>query len=192
MHLGLALTFAEDPKIFITKTGCKPHLKVLSADLYGLCCILEQSSLIQIHQKLASSSMQFSYKRQSCKPFSVEQGYVQSMNLSLCTTPTHTHTHTHTHTLSHTQTHTNARLTVGWNCMKSTHLIQRQKPLSHELGSAWMGERANERTSAAERASEASSTEKANEWAVRADERVAQYSMRRFHSHSTYRATETS
>ena len=83
MHLGLALTFAEDPKIFITKTGCKAHLKVLSADLYGLCCILEQSSLIQIHQKLSNSSMQFSYKRQSCKTFSVEQGYVDQICPSL-------------------------------------------------------------------------------------------------------------
>ena len=60
--------------------------------------------------------------------------------------------------------------------MNKTHL-------SHELGS----ERANERMSAAERASEASSAEPANERAVRAneatDERVAQYSARRFHNH---------
>ena len=52
-----------------------------------------------------------------------------------------------------------------------------------------MGERANERMSAVERASEASSAEKANECAVRVNERVdewmAQYFMRRFHSHST-------
>ena len=71
---GLALTFAEDPKIFITQTGCKPHLKILGADLYGLCVILEQSSLIQIHQKLASSSMQFSFKRTTVKTYSVETG----------------------------------------------------------------------------------------------------------------------
>ena len=74
VFLGLALTFAEDAKIFITKTNCRPHLKVLKADLYGLCCILEQTSLIQIHQKLASSSMQFSYKRQTIKTHSVETG----------------------------------------------------------------------------------------------------------------------
>ena len=57
--------------------------------------------------------------------------------------------------------------------------------------------------SAGERASEASSAEKVNECAVRvneravranqrADERVAQYYMRRFHSHSTHCAAETS
>ena len=82
-----------------------------------------------------------------------------------------------------------ARPTVGWNCMKLTHSILRQKPLSHELGSEWMGERANERMSAAERVSEASSAEKVNECAVRvnkrADEWMVQYSMRLFHSHST-------
>ena len=56
----------------------------------------------------------------------------------------------------------------------------------------WARERvhepASERMSAAERASEASSAEQANEWAVRAneraDERMAQYSTRRFHNHS--------
>ena len=56
-----------------------------------------------------------------------------------------------------------------------------------------MSERAGERMSAAENASEASSAEQANEWAVRANERVdereAQHSTRRFHSHSTHCAT---
>ena len=94
-----------------------------------------------------------------------------------------------------------ARPTVGWNCMKLTHSILRQKPLSHELGSEWMGERANKmmsaaERSAAERASEASSAEKANECVVRvnewADERIAQYSTLRFHGHSTHCAAETS
>ena len=75
IELGFALTFAEDQKVFITKTGCRPHLKILSADLDGLCVILEQSSLIQIHQKLASSSMQFSFKRTTSKTFSVETGW---------------------------------------------------------------------------------------------------------------------
>ena len=49
--------------------------------------------------------------------------------------------------------------------------------------------------SAAERASEASSAEQANGWAVRANERtekrVAQYYARRFHCHSTHRATSS-
>ena len=49
--------------------------------------------------------------------------------------------------------------TVGRNCMKSTRSICRQKSLSHELPS----ERASERMSAAERASEANSAEQANE-----------------------------
>ena len=47
--------------------------------------------------------------------------------------------------------------------------------------------------SAAERASEASSVEQANEWAVRAYEqayeRMAQYSTRQFHGHSTHCAS---
>ena len=55
-----------------------------------------------------------------------------------------------------------------------------------------MSERASERMSAAERASEASSAEQANEIALRAnqraDEQMAQYSTRRFHSHSTHGA----
>ena len=34
--------------------------------------------------------------------------------------------------------------TVGWNCMIPTHLIHRQKSLSHELQSEWVSERANE------------------------------------------------
>ena len=50
--------------------------------------------------------------------------------------------------------------------------------------------------SAAESASEASIAEQADECAVRtnqrADERVARYYMRRFHSHSTHCAAETS
>ena len=40
-------------------------------------------------------------------------------------------------------------------------------PMTHELGSEWMGGRGNERMSGAERASEASSAEKANERVVR-------------------------
>ena len=40
--------------------------------------------------------------------------------------------------------------------------------------------------SGASEASEASSAEQANEWAVWVDERMAQYSTRRFHNHSTY------
>ena len=47
-----------------------------------------------------------------------------------------------------------------------------------------MSEAASERMSAAERASEASSAERANE---RTEERMAQCSTRRFHSHSTHR-----
>ena len=74
------------------------------------------------------------------------------------------------------------RRTVGWNDMKSTHSFQRYKPLFHELGREWVSERANEW---AQRS--------ANEWAVRAkeraDERMAQYSTRRFHIHSTHSAT---
>ena len=73
--------------------------------------------------------------------------------------------------------------------MKLTHSFHIQKPLFHELRSEWVSERASERMSAAERASEASSAEQANEWAVRAnertEERMAQYSTRRFHSHWT-------
>ena len=53
-----------------------------------------------------------------------------------------------------------------------------------------MGERANERMSAAERGSEASSGEQANESEVRAnkrvDEQLAQYPSRRIHSYSTH------
>ena len=45
------------------------------------------------------------------------------------------------------------------NCMKSTHSFYRHKSLSHELWS----ERTSEQMSAAERASEASSAEQANE-----------------------------
>ena len=56
----------------------------------------------------------------------------------------HAHTHAHTHTDTHTPTHINARPRVGWNWMKSTHSIHRQKPLSHELGSEWVSERASE------------------------------------------------
>ena len=51
----------------------------------------------------------------------------------------------------------------------------------------------SERASVAERAGEASSAEQANERAVRANERteeqIAQYSARRFHSHSTHRGS---
>ena len=82
------------------------------------------------------------------------------------------HTRMHTRMLTHTHwhTHTNARPTVGWNCIKSTHSNHRQKPFSHELRSEWMGEQANERMSAA--------AVRVNK---RADEWMAQYSMR----HST-------
>ena len=40
--------------------------------------------------------------------------------------------------------------------------------------------------SAAERASEASSADQVNEWAVRANERMAEYSTRRFLGHVTH------
>ena len=46
--------------------------------------------------------------------------------------------------------------------------------------------RANERMSTAERASEASSAEQANEWAMRANEWMAQYSTRRLHTILTH------
>ena len=36
--------------------------------------------------------------------------------------------------------------TVGWNCMKSMRSVYRQKPLSHELGSEWVSERASKWT----------------------------------------------
>ena len=53
-----------------------------------------------------------------------------------------------------------------------------------------VSERANEWMSAAERASEASSAEQAKEWEVQVNERteehMAQYSTRRFHSHSIW------
>ena len=53
-----------------------------------------------------------------------------------------------------------------------------------------LSERASERMSTVERASEASSADQANEWAARAneqvEERMAQYSTRWFHSHSTH------
>ena len=86
------------------------------------------------------------------------------------------HTRMHTRMLTHTHwhTHTNARPTVGWNCIKSTHSNHRQKPFSHELRSEWMGEQANERMSAA--------AVRVNK---RADEWMAKYSMRQFHCHST-------
>ena len=45
---------------------------------------------------------------------------------------------------------------------------------------------ARERVGATKRASETSCAEQANEWAVRADERMAQYSTRQFHSHSSH------
>ena len=52
-----------------------------------------------------------------------------------------------------------------------------------------MSSKASEQMSAAERASEASSAEQENEWAVgaieRADERMAQYPTRRFHINNT-------
>ena len=48
---------------------------------------------------------------------------------------------------------------VGWNGMKLTHQIHRQKPLSHELWSEWV----SERMSAVERANVA------NQWVVRAN-----------------------
>ena len=55
--------------------------------------------------------------------------------------------------------------------------------------SSGASEWARERMSAAERASEASIAEQANEWAVKAnkqtEEQMAQYSMHRFLSHST-------
>ena len=55
-----------------------------------------------------------------------------------------------------------------------------------------MSSGAGERMSAAERASDASSAEQVNEWLVRgnkqAEERIAQYSTRRFFSHFTHRA----
>ena len=53
-----------------------------------------------------------------------------------------------------------------------------------------MSSGANERMSAAERVSEASSAELANEWAARANERAAQYSPRWFHSHFTHCGTD--
>jgi len=89
------------------------------------------------------------------------------------------------------------RCTVGWNCIKSTRLFYRYKPLSHELRSEWVSERANERISAAERSEQC----EANDWAVRASERTnersrakravrnkrkGQYSTHRFYSHSTH------
>ena len=49
--------------------------------------------------------------------------------------------------------------------MKSSRSLHRQKTLSHELRSERMSERANEQT----------------------EERMVQYSTRRFHSHSTHR-----
>ena len=61
--------------------------------------------------------------------------------------------------------------TVGWCCMKSTRSFHRQKPISQELGSEWVSG-ASEQMSAGERASEASSAEQVNEWAVRANERA--------------------
>ena len=70
--------------------------------------------------------------------------------------------------------------TVRWNCMQSTCLFYRQKPLSHELWSEWV----SEQMSAVERASAA------NEWVVRAneraDEQMTQYCTRRFHIISTH------
>ena len=70
--------------------------------------------------------------------------------------------------------------TVSWNYMESTRPFHKRKPLTHEL--------MRERMSAVKSSSETSSAEQANEWAVRADEQMAQYSSRRFHSHSTHSA----
>ena len=70
----MKLTFAEDAKIFITQTACKPHLAVDDGNLYALLCILDDSSLIQIHQKLNSNSIQFAFLRDTVKTFSVEKG----------------------------------------------------------------------------------------------------------------------
>ena len=73
---------------------------------------------------------------------------------------------------------------VGWNDMISTRSFHRRKPLSHEHGSEWMST-----------ASESSSAKQADEWAVRvnerADERLAKYSTRRYHSRSTHWCLES-
>ena len=66
----------------------------------------------------------------------------------------------HTGTLTHA--HTNARPTVGWNCMKSAHSIHRLKTLFHELGSEWMGERANERSGAREQSEQGAASKWVN------------------------------
>ena len=73
--------------------------------------------------------------------------------------------------------------------MKSTGLILRTKPLSHELQKR-VRERTSKRMNEAERASNMSSTKQTNELTVRtnkqADEQMIQYSTRRFHILSTH------
>ena len=76
-----------------------------------------------------------------------------------------------------------------WNCMKSTRFIDKNPfPLSSGVMSEW----ADKRMSAAERASDASIAELANEWAERVNEQaeermqMAQYSMRPFQIISTH------
>ena len=76
-----------------------------------------------------------------------------------------------------------------YTVIKDTLKLGKNNILSHELRSELVSERASERVSAAERASEESSAEQANERVVQAnertEERMAQYSTRRFHIIST-------
>ena len=72
----MKITFPEDAKVFITQTACQPHVVIDDGELYALLCILDDSSLIQIHQKLNSNSMEFSFLRDTIITKSIEKGKI--------------------------------------------------------------------------------------------------------------------
>ena len=72
---------------------------------------------------------------------------------------------------------------VGWNGMKSMQSFYRQKPLSHEVHSERVNERANEWEQRRARAKRVVRRERMRERCEWTEERMAQYCTRRFHSH---------
>ena len=61
------------------------------------------------------------------------------------------------------------RCTVGWNCIKLTHSFHRHKSLSHELGSEWVSERANDCAERITRAKRAVRSKWMNSWIFECD-----------------------
>ena len=67
------------------------------------------------------------------------------------------------------------RVTVGRNCMKSTHSIHRHKSLSHELGSEWVSERANEWAQRSARTERAVRSKRMSERCERTSEQTSEW-----------------